>query len=332
MPHTPYPCLKPISARVSAFLGTLRNAESTDTDMTDAASDPFPVVRLARPAMATRFEWVLWGQPPERLRAAGEEALDEVEALEAALSRYRSHSDIGRVNAEAAQGPVRVSPGTFRLLQRCRDLSVATQGAFDITVGALLRVWGFVGGTGQRPSPQALAEARAASGWERVHLDPDTGSVAFDRPGVELDLGAIGKGHALDRAMDLLHEAGVPHALLHGGTSSIVTRGLAPNGQPWRVGLPGRPGAEMQESMSLQDESLSISAIWGKSFTDSGEELGHVLDPRTGEPVRRARWAAVTGPEATVTDALSTALLVLGPDGRPALAAAFPDYRLTHVE
>jgi len=225
-----------------------------------------------------------------------------------------------------------VSPGTFRLLQRCRDLSVATQGAFDITVGALLRVWGFVGGTGQRPSPQALAEARAASGWERVHLDPDTGSVAFDRPGVELDLGAIGKGHALDRAMDLLHEAGVPHALLHGGTSSIVTRGLAPNGQPWRVGLPGRPGAEMQESMSLQDESLSISAIWGKSFTDSGEELGHVLDPRTGEPVRRARWAAVTGPEATVTDALSTALLVLGPDGRPALEAAFPEYRLTHIE
>ena len=84
----------------------------------------------------------------------------------------------------------------------------------------------------------------------------------------------------------------------------------------------------MQESMSLQDESLSISAIWGKSFT----RVGHVRGSSTGEPVRRARWAAVTGPEATVTDALSTALLVLGPDGRPALEAAFPEYRLTHIE
>jgi thiamine biosynthesis lipoprotein len=295
--------------------------------MTDPTSTPFPGVRLARPAMATRFEWVLWGQPLERLRAAGEEALDEVEALEAALSRYRSPSDIGRVNAGAAQGPVRVAPGTFRLLQRCRDLSAATQGAFDITVGALLRVWGFVGGTGQRPSPQALAEARAASGWERVHLDPDTGSVAFERPGVELDLGAIGKGYALDRAMDLLHEAEVPHALLHGGTSSIVTRGMAPNGQSWRVGLPGRPGAETQESISLRDESLSISAVWGKAFTEGGEELGHVLDPRTGEPVRRARCAVVVGPEAAVSDALSTALLVLGPEGRPLIEANMPGYR-----
>jgi thiamine biosynthesis lipoprotein len=107
---------------------------------------------------------------------------------------------------------------------------------------------------------------------------------------------------------------------------------MAPNGQSWRVGLPGRPGAETQESISLRDESLSISAVWGKAFTEGGEELGHVLDPRTGEPVRHARWAAVTGPEATVTDALSTALLVLGLDGRPALETAFPEYRLTHIE
>jgi len=313
--------------------------------MTDISGMPQPV-RLARHAMATRFEWVLWGQAPERLRAAGEEALDEVDALESALSRYRSHSDIGRVNAGAAVGPVRVSPSTFRLLERARVLSEVTDGAFDITVGALLRAWGFVGGTGSRPSTQSVRQARDASGWHRIRLDASEFSVTFDCPGVELDLGALGKGHALDRALDLLTEAGVPHALLHGGTSSILTRGLAPDGRAWRVGLPAPRDSVPQATglltpsgepavthwVELYDESLSVSAVWGKSFTEGGEELGHVLDPRTGEPVRRARCAAVVGPEAAVSDALSTALLVLGPEGRPLIEANNPGYRCIHLE
>jgi thiamine biosynthesis lipoprotein len=291
--------------------------------------------------MATRFEWVLWGQAPERLRAAGEEALDEVDALESALSRYRELSDIARVNASAAVGPVRVSPSTFRLLERARVLSEVTEGAFDITVGALLRAWGFVGGNGSRPSPQVVRQARDVSGWNRIRLDASEFSVTFDCPGVELDLGALGKGYALDRALELLTEAGVAHVLLHGGTSSILTRGLAPDGRAWRVGLPGPrdslpeatglitpPGKpSVTHSLELHDESLSVSAVWGKSFTEGGEELGHVLDPRTGEPVRRARCAAVVGPEAAVSDALSTALLVLGPEGRPLIEANLPDYR-----
>jgi len=303
--------------------------------MTDTSDMPQPV-RLARHAMATRFEWVLWGQAPKRLRAAGEEALDEVDALESALSRYRGLSDIARVNASAAVGPVRVSPSTFRLLERARVLSEATEGAFDITVGALLRVWGFVGGTGSRPLPQAVRQARDASAF----------SVAFDHPGVELDLGALGKGHALDRALDLLTEAGVSHALLHGGTSSILTRGLAPDGRAWRVGLPGprdsvpeatgrlTPSGEpsVPHWVELHDESLSVSAVWGKSFIEGGEELGHVLDPRTGEPGRRARCAAVVGPEAAVSDALSTALLVLGPEGRPLIEANNSGHRCIHLE
>ena len=313
--------------------------------MTDISGMPQPV-RLARHAMATRFEWVLWGQTPERLRAAGEEALDEVDALESALSRYRGLSDIARVNAGAAVGPVRVSPSTFRLLERARVLSEVTNGAFDITVGALLRAWGFVGGTGSRPSPEAVRQARDTSGWHRVRLDASEFSVTFDRPGVELDLGALGKGYALDRALELLTEAGVAHALLHGGTSSILTRGLAPDERAWRVGLPGPrdsvPGPTglvtppstpaVTHSVELHDESLSVSAVWGKSFTEGGEELGHVLDPRTGEPVRRARCAAVVGPEAAVSDALSTALLVLGPEGRPLIEANNSGYRCIHLE
>lgn len=313
--------------------------------MTDTSGMPQPV-RLARHAMATRFEWLLWGQAPERLRAAGEEALDEVDALESALSRYRRSSDIARVNAGAAVGPVRVSPRTFHLLERARVLSEVTDGAFDITVGALLKAWGFVGGNGSRPSPEVLRQARDVSGWNRIQLDASEFSVAFDCPGVELDLGALGKGYALDHALDLLTESGVAHALLHGGTSSILTRGLGPDGRAWRVGLPGPqdgvsgptglrtpPGERLvTHSVELHDESLSVSAVWGKSFIEGGDELGHVLDPRTGEPVRRARCAVVVGPEAAVSDALSTALLVLGPEGRPLIEANNAGYRCIHLE
>jgi thiamine biosynthesis lipoprotein len=229
----------------------------------------------------------------------------------------------------------------FRSDARARVLSEVTEGAFDITVGALLRAWGFVGGNGSRPSPQVVRQARDVSGWNRIRLDASEFSVTFDCPGVELDLGALGKGYALDRALELLTEAGVAHVLLHGGTSSILTRGLAPDGRAWRVGLPGPrdslpeatglitpPGKpSVTHSLELHDESLSVSAVWGKSFTEGGEELGHVLDPRTGEPVRRARCAAVVGPEAAVSDALATALLVLGPEGRPLIEANLPDYR-----
>jgi thiamine biosynthesis lipoprotein len=199
----------------------------------------------------------------------------------------------------------------------------------------------FRSGNGSRPSPQVVRQARDVSGWNRIRLDASEFSVTFDCPGVELDLGALGKGYALDRALELLTEAGVAHVLLHGGTSSILTRGLAPDGRAWRVGLPGPrdslpeatglitpPGKpSVTHSLELHDESLSVSAVWGKSFIEGGEELGHVLDPRTGEPVRRARRAAVVGPEAAVSDALSTALLVLGPEGRPLIEANLPDYR-----
>ena len=308
--------------------------------MTDTTGMPQPV-RLARHAMATRFEWVLWGQAPERLRAAGEEALDEVDALESALSRYRGFSDIARVNAGAAVGPVRVSPGTFRLLERARSLSELTDGAFDITVGTLLRAWGFVGGTGSRPSPEAVRQARDASGWHRVRLDALEFSVTFDCPGVELDLGALGKGHALDRALELLIAAGVAHALLHGGTSSILTRGLAPDGRAWRVGLPGArdsvpeamglvapPGEpSVTHLVELHDESLSVSAVWGKSFTAADRSYGHVIDPRTGAPTQGALLAAVVLPSATESDALSTMLLTRGAEGLAGLQARRPGLR-----
>lgn len=272
--------------------------------------------------MATRFEFALHGSNPAALRAAAEEALDEVDRIENLLSLYRPHTDIARLNAGAAHAPVRVLPETFRLLQRAVELSRATGGAFDVTAGALVRAWGFLGGSGAAAPAEAVAAARACVGCELLDLSAADFSVRFRRDGVLVDLGSIGKGYALDRAAELLREAGVSSALLHGGTSTVIALGAPPDASAWTIALP-RGG-----TVELRDESLSVSAGWGKSLRDAGgQERGHVLDPRTGEPVLANRVAAVVAPSATDSDALSTAALLADSSELQRLRQVFPAVR-----
>ena len=284
-------------------------------------------VRLARNAMATRFEMVLHGPDPAALRAAGEEAMNEIERLESQLSLYQETSEIARLNAHAAWKPVRVTPSLFALLQRAQTLSEATGGAFDITIAPLVRCWGFMHGSGRLPSSQAIAEAGACVGMHHVLLDADRLTVRFARPGVMLDLGAIGKGYAIESAAEILRDCGVVSALLHGGTSTVYAIGRPPDAAAWKIAVEGPPPPEFNRSpdvskpsasvlfatVPLQDSAMSVSAVWGKSFKAEGKTFGHLLDPRAGRPILGAVLSAVVLPSATDTDALSTALIVLGP-------------------
>jgi len=279
-------------------------------------------VRLARMAMASRFEMVLEGEDEVRLRAAGEEALTEIERLDGQLSTYRTTSDISRINARAASGPVSVEPRLFFLLQKAERLYYATDGAFDITVGPLMQCWGFVRGTGQMPDQETLEEARENTGMHLVRLNEDNRTVEFARPGVRLDLGAIGKGYAIDEAVLILREAGIEHAFIHGGTSTMYALGKPIENDTWKVALryPDADESDRSEEaimavVNLEDEALSVSAVKGKSFEVDGTVYGHVLDPRTGWPTTGALQTAVALPSATDSDALSTGLLVLGKKG-----------------
>ncbi len=293
-------------------------------------------IRLALHAMATRFELVLHGADSVRLRAAGEMALAEISRLEAQLSFYRPASDVNRINTRAAHEPVQVEPRLFEVLQTAQRLYRETEGAFDVTIGPLMRCWGFVNHTGHLPKPEALEEARSRTGMHLVHLGAATRTVRFEKPGVAIDLGGIGKGYAIDEAMTVLREVEVTSALLHGGTSTIYAMGRPPGEKPWKTALP-TPGAEHDPTgeddvlavITLEDEALSVSAVSGKSFYADGVEYGHVLDARSGRPVEGAALAAVIGPSAIQTDALSTALLVEGLTATESMAKHFGVRTLT---
>jgi thiamine biosynthesis lipoprotein len=269
--------------------------------------------------------------------------LDEIQRLEAQLSLYSLTSELTQINARAAREPVRVEPQLFRLLEHAQQLSRDTEGAFDITIAPLMRAWGFVRDTGRLPDPARIAEARACTGMNLVELDGRAYTIRFQRPGVVLDLGAIGKGYALERAEQLIRDAGVTRGILHGGTSTVCAIGRDDQDRPWRIAI-ARPEQELatrgltrasaHDSASqvlavveLEDASLSVSAVWGKAFAAEGRIYGHVLDPRTGEPADRAVLAALALPSATETDALSTALLALGPAGLEPIGRIRPEAR-----
>jgi thiamine biosynthesis lipoprotein len=267
---------------------------------------PQPVI-LAAEAMRTRFELVLADdRDPRWLRAAGEEALEEIARVEAALSPFRADSVVSRLNEG---GAVRVDGAIFSLLERAGRLTDAVGGAFDLTIGAISER--------MRRGEAVDAAARSTVGFaRRVTLEGGTVTLA---PGTRLDPGAIGKGYALERAAALLGAAGVQRALLHGGTSSVVALGA----WPVAVQHPLRQRGRLAR-FELRDAALGVTALHGRPFHREGIPVGHVLDPRTGEPVAEALLAAVVTASPTDADALSTALLVLGERALSDLAARFP--------
>jgi thiamine biosynthesis lipoprotein len=280
-------------------------------------------IRVHRRAMACRFEITLAASGAVHVGTA-QAALDEVDRLENQLSVFRPESTICRVNADAACRAVAVDADVFELLQRCADLHDATGGAFDITSTSLSRCWGFLERDRRLPAPIEIEAARGPVGFGHVALDAPRRTVAFDRPGVELNLGAIGKGYALDRAGEVMRSSGVGDALLSAGRSSLLAIGGQEAG--WHVGIvsPGGRGDRPLASVWLRDAALGTSGA-GDQFVDvEGVRYGHVIDPRTGWPASGVISASAIAPRAADADALSTAFLIGGATLAEAYCAAHP--------
>jgi thiamine biosynthesis lipoprotein len=244
---------------------------------------------------------------------AAQTALDEIDRLEDTLSVFRTMSAISELNRRAASEPVFVSREVTDLLVECERCYTTTDGAFDPTSGPLSRCWGFLRRAGWVPDADAIEAAQRAVGFDAVRVDREAGCVRFTRAGTELNLGAIGKGYALDSAGQGLRASGVRHALLSAGSSSVLAIGGRCPG--WRVDLvsPRRPGRPIAELM-LRDAALGTSGAGEQFFFAGGRRFGHVIDPRTGWPARGILSATVVAEGAARADALSTAFFVGGLD------------------
>jgi thiamine biosynthesis lipoprotein len=258
--------------------------------------------------MRTRFEIVLADdRDPIFLRAAAEQALAEINAVEAMLSPYRPGSAITAINSAPAGTAVRLDPLVFGLLSRATELTTRLHGAFNLSVGATTAA--------QRG---LIAIERTATSASVLRLDPSAMTATRLTATVRLDPGAIGKGWALERALSILRDLGLTNAFLHGGTSSVRAMGPGPAGRGWKVALPDA------DPIELVDRALSVSSSGAQLFASEAGPCSHIIDPRTGAPVTRPLTAAVLHEDGVVAEAISTALVVLGSEGVELVRSSFP--------
>ncbi len=255
--------------------------------------------------MATVFEVLIAGEDAEFAEGASRAAFEEIDRLELELSRYLPNSDVTRINNLSPGGTTRVGLDTFRCLELSIQYSRETAGAFDVTLGAWMDCWVAKDKSLLHPTPEILQRARRRSGLDLLDLDPRGMSVHVGSCVPCIDLGAIGKGYAVDRAVELLKEWGITSSLVHGGSSSAFGFGNFPDNLGWPVSIthPGDP-SRFLENIQLRETGLGGSGV---------RKGMHIIDPRKGEPAqgRLATWYCSTS--ATKSDAVSTALMIMTP-------------------
>ncbi len=294
-----------------------------------AASTEEHFVQRAHYVMGTIFEIRGYGKDREQTAEAFEAAFAEIRKADELLSHYRDDSALTRLNREAARGLIEVEPGLYDVLALSRKFSELSDGAFDVTAGALVGLWEEAEQAGRPPADEERQEILRHVGWRRVEL-LDGGGVRFRTAGVRVNFGAIGKGWALDRALVVLKRRGVRNALLSAGTSTVYALGSDRSGRGWRISLrdPLRPDAEDVEddeeaaAFYVRDGAVSTSADYERSLVIRDKRYSHIIDPRNGLPVGAVQQAAggkilsatVQAPGAAEADALSTAVFVMGLD------------------
>ncbi len=274
-------------------------------------------VSRARYTMGTLLNVTLTGGPAEALQRAADSALDEVDQWDRSLSTYKPESDISRVN-RSAPDEVSVSSKTIEATRAALDWARRTGGAFDPTIGPLMVLWGFRGGPGRIPGRDELARVLPLVNHGSVRVTD--GGIALGK-GMALDFGGIGKGWALDRALEMIQSGGAADSAVLNFGGQIVFWSRAPREWPSAVrDAQGAvtPGFGVDGNGSLATSAQSENFITATDPKDPVKKYphkyGHIIDPRTGWPAERVESVTVWAPSATEADVLSTALFVMGPE------------------
>ncbi|TFG41358.1 MAG: FAD:protein FMN transferase [Chromatiales bacterium] len=288
---------------------------------------PFPVNAEwfgdARPMMGTEVSVYLWSDDAEAGLANVEAVFQEADRIDRLMSTYKDDSEISKINRHAADAPVSSGEELYQLISRSLEISVLTQGAFDITYESVGQHFDFR--ARQRPDEATIKSELENIDFRFVQLDAATRTVAFKKQGVRINLGGIAKGYVVECGINILRAKGVENAIVTAGGD---TRLLGDRrGRPWMVGIRDpRKDGEVAISLPLQDEAISTSGDYERYFEEDGVRYHHIIQPSTGRSATGVHSATVFGPDAVTTDALSTSVFVMGVDQGLRMIATLPDY------
>jgi thiamine biosynthesis lipoprotein len=286
------------------------------------SSQTTPFVHKKRYAMGTVFEIVAYSDSAGGTSSAIDQALDEVVRLDNMMSNFKPESDLSRMNREAHFHAVRIPVDLYKVIETSLAYSRLSEGEFDVSVGPVVDLWKAALAGGAAPTAAELAQAHSCVGYEKIELiAPD--QIEFHSDCMRIDLGAIGKGYAVDRAMAILRSNGIERAYIDAGGSTIYGMGAPPDRDGWLVHLRD-PSNRLDPQAKLISNSVSTSEQTGAS-TLTGDAPGHIVVPVSGKPLRTRYAVSVTAKSATDSDALSTTLLLLGPEKGAALVSRLKD-------
>jgi thiamine biosynthesis lipoprotein len=281
-----------------------------------ASSNSLHHAAASRMSMACLYSIDAYAASDEQtIGKALEAGLDEVDRIDRLMSHYKPESPLSTINREAAHHPVAVDPELFNFIKRSMEYSQQSGGAFDITVGPLMKAWGFFRGDGHLANPDELTAARARVGTHHVLLDEGARTIRFDTEGVQLDLGGIAKGYAVDRVVEILRQRQIAAALVSAGGSTVYGLAAPPGRNGWTVSIQDPiESAKTAHEVLLNNRSVSVAGSSEKSFEAGGIRYSHIMDPRSGQPVQGILSVVVLTATGTDGDALDDALFVLGPE------------------
>jgi len=277
------------------------------------------LVHRQKYAMGTVFEVAAYDSSPDHASAIIDRALQEAVRLDCIMSNYQPESELSRLNKHAYSQPQPVSPDLYRIIEVSLDYSRRSEGSFDITVAPLVSYWKSIMRGERTGSTSEETNLRACVGYRNVVLTPPN-LVSFKCPSTQIDLGAIGKGYAVDRIVDSLRQHGISNALVNAGGSTLYGMGHPPGETAWHVNLRGAG----ENEILLADDSVSTSEQSPKSLLGD-RETGHIVDPNTGEPINVTASVSALAANGTDSDALSTTALLRGPERTKAIIDNLPE-------
>ncbi len=268
---------------------------------------------FSEPHMGTLFKVVLYAPDEASAKKAARAAFERVAELNRIMSDYLADSELMRLCKKAGGPPVAVSTELCDILHKAEKFSAMTDGAFDVTVSPVVRLWRHARRTGQLPDPEALKKALALVDYRKIRLDPNGRTVQLLLAGMLLDLGSIAKGYAADAALAVLRQHGITRALVAAGGDIAV--GDAPADAPaWKIGIAPlkNPDAPPERYLRLVNASVSTAGDAEQFVEIDGKRYSHIIDPKTGVGLIGRRSVTVVAPNATTSDALDTAIAVMG--------------------